>query len=736
MANHNINPFGTNEVMPNGYPIINDLVTGGANKALSAEMGKQLGLQVLPTWEPFDTSAITEVNAYIAINDGSLGANKWKVNFSGYKGKFIPVQAGERYKLISNGQNGKFYYAVLTTNSYSDNQVPSYATGFSETIGVEVGNESEVVIPIDGTYLYFTTLVNGTDRTPIIKVKSGTPPFVSQFIADNFNGGASKALSAERGKELRQMFPSNESITVSAQAIYITVPGGKWAVFNGYKGCLIPAQNGDVFVITAKSDKQCRYCVVKNNNVVDSAAVDFATGYSSALALEAGESVKVSIPEDGHFLYVNTNNVEYGDVAPTVEKVSYGEFGPIIKEIEEAASKESKFPTMLYFGEPTNIIYTIDDFLLAHEYDEGQNINNLKFSTDLGKTWTTIANTFGVITNAFRFADGTFMMCCQQSDGMHFLWSRDFETFNDCVVYDYDGEPYQTRTGDRRCFINRPRYKHLYVDNTEYYLIGDYVFPESNSASANPRLWYAISEDAGVTMRCAFAFGLQQIDGVTIPARHVHNFEYNPYNGYFYAMTGDHGENECNVMRGRHVNHVWTWERLAHGQQYKVMYPVFDEGNIYLTTDYTDSSLVNAKGIVRVPVNRFDFDNFHYLFHATAEFMLEGSIDANQPAAIAQMVIDNHGWRFLITDYIGNSKHLIAKGNHNFVWVDNTTGKKFDGIIGPNSNGDVYVSAKTPSANVPEASLKISHKTTYNLTDAMRNSGATDFFKDFVNSVY
>lgn len=418
-------------------------------------------------------------------------------------------------------------------------------------------------------------------------------------------------------------------------------------------------------------------------------------------------------------------------VTSSTRKALSARQGVVLKEMMASAQK-SKMPTLLTMGEPTNIIYTIDEFFLAHEYDESNNINNLKFSTDLGNTWITKANTFGVITNAFRFADGTFMMCCQQSDGMHFLWTRDFNTFNDCVVYDYDGSQYQTTANDRRGFLNRQKCYHTYIKGKEYYLFEDYVFPDANPASANPRLWYATSNDNGVTVRCAFAFGLSQIDNVTIPARHVHSFVYNHYDGYFYAMTGDHGDDECNFMRGTLGNNdTWTWERIAHGQEYKVMAPVFDEGNIYLITDYTDASLADAKGIIRVPLDRFDFDNFTYLFHATPSFMLEGSITSTQPAAMTQMVVDNHGWRFMITDYIGNSKHLIAKEGYQFEWVDNTTGLKFERIFGPNARGDIFVSTKVPSSLVPENTLCISHKTTYNLTEAMRKSGATDFFEGY-----
>jgi len=42
MANTTIYPYGTDGQLPSSIGVINDLTTGGADKALSAEMGKKL----------------------------------------------------------------------------------------------------------------------------------------------------------------------------------------------------------------------------------------------------------------------------------------------------------------------------------------------------------------------------------------------------------------------------------------------------------------------------------------------------------------------------------------------------------------------------------------------------------------------------------------------------------------------------------------------------------------------
>lgn len=410
------------------------------------------------------------------------------------------------------------------------------------------------------------------------------------------------------------------------------------------------------------------------------------------------------------------------------------------KVLKEMMVSQSEVPAFLKLGTPTDIIYTIDDFLLAHEYDQSQGIDNLKFSTDLGKTWVTKENTFGTIVNAFMFADGTLLLGCKKSEGCRMYWTRDFVTFTEATVLDYDGNPYALEAGATRFYILKPRTKHTYVDGVEYYCFWDYII-----TTTNPRIWYAISDKNGVTVRAAFAFGYQQVGGNVLTARHGHEFNYNPYDGYFYALTGD-GNTECHVMRGRHVNHVWTWEKLATGDAFKLTSVSYDEGNLYAVTDYTQNYLANSKGIVSIPISLLGQTatvngvvlpaNMRYLFHATSEFMQQGGYNGSA-AAISDYLTDNNGWRFAGTDYLGGSKHLIAKGGHNFVWVDNNKGVRFNTICGPNNKGDVYVSYSTPPLSVSgEGWLKMSHQKTYNLTEAMRNSGASDFFEGWQGTLY
>lgn len=552
------------------------------------------------------------------------------------------------------------------------------------------------------------------------------------IVNDLVTGGANNALSAQMGKELNAKFLAMDLAKYDTIASFInTASPWKWLHnYQSYTCKLIPVSSGETYKITAGANGS-RMAVLTADDSTTNA--EFATGYSAPVTINASEELEFTVPDDGVYLYIAVYSTK--DLLPssvTQKKVLWD----YIEEVKEGSEHTSRVPSMLKVGEPTNIIYTIDDFLLAHDYVEGST-DVLKASLDLGKTWKVISddltNDYGNVTNAFMYSDGTLQFCTKDSNGSHAYWINDFDnmTVNSCTVIDYDGNAFSPVSNEVR-FYNVGRVTHHeYANGVEYYCFGDYVI-----TTQNPRLWYSC--DNGRTIRSAFAFNLSQVDGNTVIGRHIHWFCYNKHDGYFYALTGDHVVNsasECHIMRGRHdANHVWTWEVVRTGQEYKLASPAFDDGNMYAVTDYTDAGLI--KGIISMPISTLDIDDARYLFVATNAFMQEGSLSGT--AAIASYFTDNHGWRIAGTDYLGNSKLMIAKGDHNFRWVDNDSNLKFGNWMGPNNRGDCYATFTTPNVNNAsgEAWLRISHRQSYNVTEMFRNSGMTDFYEGWQGTLY
>lgn len=77
MANTTVYPFGTNGNLPASVGIVNDLVTGGADKALSAEQGKVLAKRLDAIG--FD---VDEDGVYFVDSDFRIGAQITSSGFS------------------------------------------------------------------------------------------------------------------------------------------------------------------------------------------------------------------------------------------------------------------------------------------------------------------------------------------------------------------------------------------------------------------------------------------------------------------------------------------------------------------------------------------------------------------------------------------------------------------------------------------------------------------------------
>jgi len=74
MARNTLYPYGTGGEVPAGIPIINDITTGGADKALSAEMGKYLGelIDELPRF-PLEFGDVDEDGIFLVDESLNIG---------------------------------------------------------------------------------------------------------------------------------------------------------------------------------------------------------------------------------------------------------------------------------------------------------------------------------------------------------------------------------------------------------------------------------------------------------------------------------------------------------------------------------------------------------------------------------------------------------------------------------------------------------------------------------------
>ena len=114
--------------------------------------------------ERINLSEYTTLQTYPNVG----GGNKWLTNNNTYRytGKFIPITAGQQYKIVAQ-ESSYCQYALLKEEAYTnhDQGTPvQYATGTTRT-DVSAGTSVIITAPEDAAYLYVAVYV-GSDITP------------------------------------------------------------------------------------------------------------------------------------------------------------------------------------------------------------------------------------------------------------------------------------------------------------------------------------------------------------------------------------------------------------------------------------------------------------------------------------------------------------------------------------------------------------------------------------------
>lgn len=160
MSNKTVYPYGTGGSLPASIGVINDLETGGADKALSAEQGKVIRPYIMDTYDDIDLSQITE-------SDFSLAANGiWYPNG---KHKVVPVTPGQILRITVQGVEGSdggfwaFFTSAYTPPTNYGQRAP-YVSSMSGRTWL-VSGSLETVAPIDAEYLCICTVDGAGAKT-------------------------------------------------------------------------------------------------------------------------------------------------------------------------------------------------------------------------------------------------------------------------------------------------------------------------------------------------------------------------------------------------------------------------------------------------------------------------------------------------------------------------------------------------------------------------------------------
>lgn len=310
--------------------IVDNLVDGGQDKALSAEQGKVLreiiGDGFFENVEEIDLSLLTTQNCTLT------NTNKWYVSGSLGRHIAVPVTPGTTYKLKCAGVVG--YWGLVTSSyspPYANNSTVPFVSRQTARNRLEAGSTITFIAPNDAAFLILCT-VDGGGLQPTWSAfeytgSESTKETVEEEIEkakvavvnDTTTGGADKALSAEQGKVLRRII--GEGFFVNAEPIDLSLLTQQncslgstsygWYM-DGAKGRhkAIPVVPGKTYVIKLVSGSADSFYGFLTNSYsppyTDKSSIPYVSSPNDRLHITLNEKVNAVAPNDAAYLVINT----------------------------------------------------------------------------------------------------------------------------------------------------------------------------------------------------------------------------------------------------------------------------------------------------------------------------------------------------------------------------------------------------------------------------------------------
>lgn len=239
------------------------------------------------------------------------GNNRWVVNNNSYTGKFIPVTAGDKYRLVAS-ENGSTYCCLNSIDNHTTNGANvDYATGYTGNGKSVAANETEnFTIPSGATYLYIYCSSNKTPSS-LAKIskefKLLSMEDVSQSVNENDENPVSGNAVYTSLWDLKKAVVDIDLTTIATSSMCINSSINKYVTWNSYSVKFVPCADYLYAVIKANANYDISIRFVTEIGVVGN-NVAYAQNGVALATIAAGQEVTIPIPSDATYIYIpNTN---------------------------------------------------------------------------------------------------------------------------------------------------------------------------------------------------------------------------------------------------------------------------------------------------------------------------------------------------------------------------------------------------------------------------------------------
>ena len=218
-------------------------------------------------------------------------------------------------------ENGNIYIRVFCENSgYAELRNIFIAQGCSGT-----SSAYTEISTIERNLAYRTTV--GRDSSGNIRIyneddPASAPPITidTELSETSTNPVQNKAINVLTRKlwDKVDIVPRLDNEYVRRNLYIVSSTNNKWGgtSTSNYKHWIVPVDNMREVIITANANTAQAYSFFKSYSTpVSGSTPDYATGYSGIKGVSAGETLKITVPNDAEYLYINTGNNGAGKAA-------------------------------------------------------------------------------------------------------------------------------------------------------------------------------------------------------------------------------------------------------------------------------------------------------------------------------------------------------------------------------------------------------------------------------------
>lgn len=336
MANTTVYPYGTGGSLPSSIGIINDLVTGGADKALSAEMGKQIG-------DLLGESTIAES----AFSNMTHYKDGYQLRVGEYVGSSLDscaTYAGDyvNVKIPVDGFAKVNLYQYSSGYNYGSCFINSSNVIVSAIVKTDGAGRMDVAVPSGAEYLVYSYWTGGTaDKTVYLYTEDGIIPKINELEGKGSSipvmaSGEAPALTSGRLDSSGNVVSGNY---VTTEAIfgefYIAFATG-WEMYEAHlydrDGKMVSYQHihPNVYHQTARGDRK----FMSTSNMVPEYGMRLVLCKTDLSAIDEGEQPItnfVLLSESGLHRWIPSDLPNYDRALRRVDYLEHLRFVPLAK---------------------------------------------------------------------------------------------------------------------------------------------------------------------------------------------------------------------------------------------------------------------------------------------------------------------------------------------------------------------------------------------------------------------